>query len=405
MKSNRILSFTISIAILAAGALPVCARGFGGGFGGGHSFGGFGGGSFGDRGFGGGGFGDRGFGGGSFGSGGFGDRFAGGTRDWGDRAGNFTNSGWRGEGGFGSIAGLQNRMPENFNRTNINQQGTNVRNSFNNDQFNQYNVNRYGGYNHWGGYGWNGYHGYGYYGYHPYGYGWGYPGAWYVPGWSSAEAWTFAGLSSLGAFLGMADLMSGSGGGGGSSTSNVTYNNNNVYVNGKSVGTAADYYQQAQQLAASGISNYVQSGGGGGAFYEDDSDGDTTATDPAAPTDSAGDANNWRPLGVFALASGGQSSSNELLQLAINKEGIVRGNYFNQLTNEKSEVYGALDKHNGRISWTIGNNTATVFDAGLKDLAENDSSVLVHYSPTNTQRMTLVRLKPPASAPGATATG
>src|SRR6185437_2376656 len=112
---------------------------------------------------------------------------------------------------------------------------------------------------------------------------------------------------------------------------------------------------------------------------------------------------DWQPLGVFALAEPGQTNSNMLMQLAINKNGILKGNYFNQLTNESSEIYGSLDKNTQRISWTIGTNTGTVFDTDLADLTNPDSSVLVHYSPTSTQRMALIRLQQPTgSMPGAT---
>ncbi|MBS1998579.1 MAG: hypothetical protein JSS86_19775 [Cyanobacteria bacterium SZAS LIN-2] len=54
-----------------------------------------------------------------------------------------------------------------------------------------------------------------------------------------------------------------------------------------------------------------------------------------------------------------------------------------------------MDKKTQRVSWTIGTNPSTVFDAGLGDLVKEESSVLVHYSADNTQRMALVRLKQP----------
>jgi hypothetical protein len=102
---------------------------------------------------------------------------------------------------------------------------------------------------------------------------------------------------------------------------------------------------------------------------------------------------------VFALARSGQTDSDMILQLAINQDGIVHGNYFNQLTNESLEVQGALDKKTQRISWTIGDNPKTVFDAGLGDLINNESTVLVHYGPEATTRMSLIRLQQPPSAP------
>lgn len=367
-------------------AAPASARGFGGfgggGFGGGGHFGGggFGGGGFGGR-FGGGGH-DWG-GGGGIGGGGH-TWGGGGTHDWG--GGDHDWGGGGSEGGFGHVANFQNRTPTQFNRTDLQNQSQSIRNSFNGNTFdrnntynrnfdndfnnrNVYNYNHFGPYGYHDGY-WHG--GYGPY-YHPYNvnvYGaWGYPAAWVVPGWSAATAWTFAGVSSLAAFLGLAAVAEdGKGGnGGGNSSSNVTYNNNQVYYNGQPVGTQEQYYQQAQQLAQAGVNDYV------------------------APQQT--DASNWQSLGVFALAQPGENNSNMLLQLAINKQGIVHGSYYNQLTNETSEVYGSLDKKTQRISWTIGNNTGTVFDAGLSDLVNNESSVLVHYGPTNTQRMTLVRLQ------------
>lgn len=84
-----------------------------------------------------------------------------------------------------------------------------------------------------------------------------------------------------------------------------------------------------------------------------------------------------------------------MLQLAINKDGMVRGNYLNQLTNETSQVFGALDKKTQRVSWTIGSNNTTVFDAMLADLVRDDSQVLVHYGPQNTKAMALIRLPAP----------
>lgn len=419
MKTSKIICFSLALLLCGCSVSPATARGFGG-FGGGRSFGGFGGGrSFGggERSFGGGersfgGFGgdrgfagerssgggersfgglssgERSFGGGEFGGGEY-NHGVGGYGSWGSHAS---------EGGFGHIAGYQNHAPINYDHTSLTNQGTSVRNSFNNDfnHYNQYNFNHYGGYggwNHYGAYGWNGWHGWSGH------YGWGYPGVWYVPGWSTAAAWTFAGVSSLGAFLGMADLamLGGSGGNGnGRSASNVTYNSNNVYVNGQPVGNAEQYYTQAQQLARSGITNYQQP-----APAYADADGENVIDeDPGSPTDSGGDAANWRALGVFSLATPGQTSSNQMLQLAINKDGILRGNYYNQLTNETSEVYGALDKKTQRVSWTIGNNTATVFDAGLVDLTKKDSSVLVHYGPNSTERMALIRLEGPPGKPG-----
>lgn len=191
------------------------------------------------------------------------------------------------------------------------------------------------------------------------------------------------GLSSLTAFLGLAAVAEGSGGGGGkhssnntSSVTNVSYNGGNVYINGDTAGTEQDYYNQALALANSG------------AQYATTAEQDPNATVSA---------DQWQALGVFSLVQQGQTESNMLLQLAINKQGIIRGNYFNQLTQESSQVYGSLNKETRRISFTIGQNNNTVFDTSLADVSKDDAPVLVHYSATNTQPMMLVRVQQPKS--------
>lgn len=454
--NSKYINVMLVAAISSMMAIPSYARGGFGGFGGGRSFGSgfggghnFGGGDFGGRSFGG----DRNFGGGDFG----GDRSFGGDRNFGnssfggDRG--FSNSGFSGDrngswgsfggnssrpenngvwsrpstggttgfgnhiptdGGFGGISGLQNRTPHNISQNNLNDQGNKIRNSFNNDNFNRTNVNNVNNVNVNRGYG--GYGGYGYHGYHPYDNGyvhgwaasnayhgyWGYPGAWGCPGWSEATMWTCMGLSSLTAFLGLgmmgAEMSSNKNNNANTNTiiypvSNVTYQGDTVYVNGQPSGTSAQYYQQAQQLAAQGIAST------------------DTGTYPAVAPDYTGTSatvstanaqGKWAPLGVFSLAEPGQTQSNMMVQLAINPQGQVRGNYMNQLTNEKSQIYGQLDKKTQRISWTIGENNTTVFDTSLAALTKDDSQVLVHYGPNNTGTMALIRLQQPANSNGNT---
>jgi hypothetical protein len=304
------------------------------------------------------------------------------------------------DGGFGHISNFQNHSPTNISNTNLTHQGANIRNSFNNDHINNYTVNHYGNnYGHWGGYGGWG-HGYGWGGWgYPGGF-WGWPGGWWCPGWSEGAAWTFLGVSTLLPFLGLA--MSGGGGGGGSHKStppqNVTYTNNNVYVNGQPAGNVQQYYQQAEQLADQGLQQPPPS-------YTQQQYATTSSYDPSLQQAGAmqqqqpDQSDQWQALGVFGLAEPGQTQSNMLLQLAINKQGVIRGNYMNELTNEKSQVFGALDKNTQRISWTIGQNNSTVFDTSLGALVQQDSQVLVHYGPDNTQEMALIRLDQPASPP------
>jgi len=317
------------------------------------------------------------------------------------------------DGGFGNLNG--NRVPQNFDKNSFNGNTYNKTNEYNRN-VNVNNVdNGYHGYHPYNNYG---YHGgaYGYHpynGYHPY-YGYGA----YNP---TSMMWTAAGITSLTeltTFLGMSAISSATNGSKNKqppSYSNITYNNGNVYVDGQATGSASDFYKQAQQLAASAYNTPYASPAGAltGASYP--GLGAAGAAAPLLPTASTGvppglatgtpDSGQWQQLGTFSLAEPGQSQSNMMLQMQINKDGILHGTYYNQLTMETAPVYGALDKNTQRISWTLGTNPSTVFDAGLADIVKDESSVLVHYSPSNTQRMALVRMKqPPANlSPGTAA--
>jgi hypothetical protein len=420
-KTTRLfLAITFSLLV----SVPSYGRGFGGGFGGFRG----GGGDF-DRG----GFDRGGFGGGGFDRGGFDRGF-----DNADRAGVARTpesaSNWNGVknydygGGFNKIAqpeamdhpnfnqfsahnpselsadnsfgrvaqnNASNFHPQNFDENNLSAQGENVRNSFNHNT----NINNYGGYHNYNGYhpdypqagyhpyGGYGNHPYGAYGYHPYGgYGYhhygfyGYPGGWSSAG-LEASMWTCMGLTSLTSFLGIA-AMSGNRNAG---ASNVTYEGGNTYINTL---PAQDYYQQGQQLAGS-------AGGDAPANSQLTAMAQTVSSDTQSPTVTPAATQAWQPLGVYSLCEPGQKQSTTLFQLAINKDGVVRGNYMNQITNEKAQVHGALDKSTERISWTIGSNPQTVFSTTLPELMKKDSKVVVQFGPASTQQMSFIRIPEP----------
>src|SRR5262249_14489608 len=84
---------------------------------------------------------------------------------------------------------------------------------------------------------------------------------------------------------------------------NVVYQDDGVYVNGEQTATAAEYADEAQQYADTGRDAKVSEQG------------------------------DWLPLGVFAMAQEGGTVSNNVFQIAVNKEGILRGNYYNGLND------------------------------------------------------------------------
>lgn len=183
-----------------------------------------------------------------------------------------------------------------------------------------------------------------------------YPGAWYPPVWAYGNPWIYAPWPTLGVWLGYPSQPVYYNYG-----DNVVYQNNSIYVNGQDVGTSAQYYQQAQQIADSGT----------------------------------GDASNeqWMPLGVFALTSTGQKSANLILQLAVDKQGVLRGNMTNLKENSNEVVHGAVDKKTQRAAWTVGDDSKTVFETGIYNLTKDETPVLVHLGDDQTEQLLLVRLE------------
>jgi hypothetical protein len=148
---------------------------------------------------------------------------------------------------------------------------------------------------------------------------------------------------------------------------NIYYEGDNVYVGGTETATAQEYYQQASALAEK------------------------------APETTSQEADDWLPLGVFALSKGNVADSNMVLQLAINKEGVISGMYYNTKTDIGRPVKGTVDKKSQRAAWTFadGNNTDIIMETGIYNLTQDQTEALVHFGKDKTQQWLMVRLKQP----------
>jgi hypothetical protein len=198
-----------------------------------------------------------------------------------------------------------------------------------------------------------------------YGAGWygAHPGAWAATGWAAGTAWSAATWPALGGWLGY-----------GSSVptynynygSNIVYQNDNVYVGGQYAGTSAQCYDQASSVANAGTQ--------------------------AVPGNV-----EWLSLGVFALTPAGQKQSTVTIQLAVDKQGTIRGNYTDNFADQPIPIHGSVDKKSQCVAWTVGENKTDVFEAGLYNLTKAEAPVLVHLGADRTQQWLLVRLKEPSS--------
>ncbi len=185
-------------------------------------------------------------------------------------------------------------------------------------------------------------------------------GAWSAPHWASGAAWSPTTAAAVASFCGYANNTAVSYGYG----NNVTYQNGNVFVDGENVGTGEVFSQQAADLALVGLNA------------------------------KTADSDKWLPLGVFALVRNEDQHPQLTLQLAINQEGILRGNYTDLVSDNTLPIQGAVDKETQRAAWTVGSNKNFFMEAGVKNLTDGDAPALIHkYG--KTELWLLVRLPQP----------
>ncbi len=196
-----------------------------------------------------------------------------------------------------------------------------------------------------------------------YGRGWyaNYPGAWIAAGWTANAIWTSATWGTAATYCGYSEqppVFYDYG-------SNVVYEDSVVYVNGDSVGTTEEYYDQAASIVSTG-------------------------EQAAAAPDG-----DWMPLGVFAFTKPENPNSDITIQLAVNKQGVIRGNYTDTASKQNQVVQGSIDKESQRAAFTVGDNKTNIIETGLYNLTKDEAPCLLHIGKDQTEQWLLVRLRNP----------
>lgn len=78
----------------------------------------------------------------------------------------------------------------------------------------------------------------------------------------------------------------------------------------------------------------------------------------------------------------------------ISKQGALRGNFTDELTEHTQPVRGAYDPKTQRAAWIVGDHKTAIMEAGLSNLAEGDAPALIHKN-GKTDHWLLVRLQQP----------
>ncbi|MGC8604199.1 MAG: protocadherin, partial [Desulfomonilaceae bacterium] len=148
--------------------------------------------------------------------------------------------------------------------------------------------------------------------------------------------------------------------------SNFYYDNDYVYRNGQRLCSAPEYYDQAVRIIDKA---------------------------PAVKDDK----DQWLPLGVFTVTADVKKPSDTLLQLAVNKQGVIQGTYFNGVDNTVKPIKGMVDKESERAVWTFAdkNKNAVIMETGIYNLTKDETGVLVHLGKDRTEEWLMIRLKEP----------
>jgi hypothetical protein len=193
----------------------------------------------------------------------------------------------------------------------------------------------------------------------------------YHSGWANRGnyyAWRAPTYAAVGAFIGAGlanaqPLYYGYGSGG-----NVYYENNTVYVDGQAAGTPEQYAEQAFE--------HVE----------------------AAPPPDQVEQDEWLPLGVFVLTREDVDDSNTMLELAVNRQGVLAGTYYNESTDASRPLKGTVDPQSQRavVGFADGRNTDVALETGIYNLTQEEAPSLLHHGTEQSIPALLVRLPAPA---------
>jgi hypothetical protein len=106
---------------------------------------------------------------------------------------------------------------------------------------------------------------------------------------------------------------------------------------------------------------------------------------------------DWLPLGVFAVTKPGKQEENWMVQLGVNKQGVLTGTYYNQEKDSAHPLVGMVDKDSHKAAWYFADGTENpmVFETSVDNLTQPQTTVMVHFAPGDMGVWQMVRLERP----------
>jgi hypothetical protein len=186
---------------------------------------------------------------------------------------------------------------------------------------------------------------------------------------------------------------------------NIIYRNGFVYVNGVPYVSAAEYYRQAARLAQSSniivketVREIVEQPAVPVLAPDllDDLPDDGVVQQIAAKPVNEELEKDWLPMGTFTVLDADENEKKgNILQLAVNKNGQIRGNYFNEETGKIRQLLGAIDSKSQRVALRFADNEKMILECGLWNLTQDSVPLLVHFDEKDSEQLTLIRLTKP----------
>jgi hypothetical protein len=102
----------------------------------------------------------------------------------------------------------------------------------------------------------------------------------------------------------------------------------------------------------------------------------------------------WLPLGTFAvLEDPREPDYSIILQLAVDKGGVIRGNIVNETEDTTMQIEGSVDEKTQRAAFSVvGEDENVVAECGLWNLTEDSLTMQIHLGNGETEVRTLIRL-------------
>jgi len=99
----------------------------------------------------------------------------------------------------------------------------------------------------------------------------------------------------------------------------------------------------------------------------------------AAPTATPQPANaeEWLPVGIYALATAKDAPALQMLQLVVDHQGTLRGVYYDSVTDTSHNVVGTLNPSTQVAQWRLESNSQTTFQAPLQELTQPSGNLQV----------------------------